>query len=95
MRNKIENLLLQIKESENNIQKDCILPQNAYYLNENEIVCKERKFGVSRYPYDADGLVMWAYSNGIIEACESTFNVFKPKYFCEEPSINFFGGRKE
>jgi len=92
MRNKIENLLLLIKESENNTQKDCILPQNAYYLNENEILCKERKFGVSRYPYDSDGLILWAYSNGIIEACESTFNVFKPKYFCEEPSINFFGG---
>lgn len=92
MRNKIEKLLLQIKESERKCQKDCVLPQNAYYLNENEIVCKERKFGVSRYPYDSDGLVLWAYSNGIIEACESTFNIFKPKYFCEEPSINFFGG---
>lgn len=92
MRNEIENILLQIKESENNPEKDCVLPQNAYYLNEDTIVCRDRNFGVSRYPYDSDGLVLWAYSNGIIEACESTFNIFKPKHFCEEPSINFFGG---
>ena len=92
MRKEIENILLQIKELENNPKRDCILPQNAYYLNEDIIVCRDRNFGVSRYPYDSDGLVLWAYSNGIIEACESTFNIFKPKHFCEEPSINFFGG---
>lgn len=95
MKEKIENLLKQIKEAERNPKAENQLPQNAYYLSEDEILCKDREFGVSRFPYTADGLILWAYSNGIIEACESTFHIFKPLYYSEEPSVNFFGGIKQ
>ncbi len=92
MKDAIQNLLAQIREAEINPRKENVLPQNAYYLNTEEILCREREVGVSRFPYDADGLVLWAHSNGIIEACESTFHIFKPLDFSEEPSVNFFGG---
>ena len=75
-----EDLLKQIKEAQENPKAENILPQNAYYLSENEILCNDRDFGVSRFPYTSDGLILWAYSNGIIEACESTFHIFKPLF---------------
>lgn len=90
----ITNILKQIKEAELNPKDECKLPQNAYYLDDDKILCKDRDFGVSRFPYTSDGLILWAYSNGIIEACESTFHIFKPLHYSEEPSVNFFGGIK-
>lgn len=95
MREKIESLLKKISEAENNPKTENTLPQNAYYLEKDEILCTDRKFGVSRFPYVSDGLILWAYSNGIIEACESTFHIFKPLHYAEEPSVNFFGGIKK
>lgn len=93
MKNEIERLLGLIKSAKENPDKNNILPQSAYFLSKSEIVCfDDRKFGVSRYPYGSDGLIVAAYSNGIIEAFEGGFHVFKPIYYCEEPTINFFGG---
>ena len=89
---KIKSLLSQIKEIEANPTDDKKLPQNSYYLNESDILCCERSFGESRYPYDADGLVVWAKSSGYIDACESTFSIFKTVNFAEDPSIGFFAG---
>ena len=56
------------------LKKGNALPSNCYFLNEDEIVCYERKFGDSRYPYAYDGLTLWAYSSGNIKIEESTFN---------------------
>lgn len=96
MRETINNLLSMIRQAETEPKPQCELPQNAYYLTNDEILCKDRDFGVSRFPYTSDGLILWAYSNGIIEACESMFHIFKPLHYSEEPSVNFFGGiRKE
>ena len=92
MTDKIHSLLKKIEAAEMNPVSDCVLPQNAYYLSDHEILCKERLRGNSRYPYDADGLVLWAHSNGVIEACESAFHIFKPIDFCKDPSLCFFGG---
>ena len=89
---KIKELLSQIEELKANPTDDKKLPQNAYYLNENDILCCEREKGESRYPYDADGLVVWAKSSGYIDACESTFSIFKTVNFAEDPSISFFAG---
>lgn len=92
LRNEIKNILLQIEAIKKKPQDANMLPQNAYYLDDNKILCCDREKGVSRFPYDSDGLVLWAYSNGIIEALESTFNIFKPLVNFEEPTVNFFGG---
>ncbi len=35
---------------------DNSLPQNTFYLGENQILCRERDYGVSRFAYDANGL---------------------------------------
>lgn len=92
LREKIEKLLSEIAELESSHSPDRKLPQNTYYLNDSDIVCMDRRVGESRYPYDADGLVVWARSSGYIEACESTFSIFKTVNFSEDPSVGFFAG---
>ena len=92
LREKTEMLLREIEELRENPTADKKLPQNTFYLNENDILCCERDRGESRYPYDADGLVVWAHSSGYIDACESTFTVFKTAHYSEDPSIGFFAG---
>lgn len=89
---KIKELLSQIEELNKNPDPDKKLPQNSFYLNESDILCCEREKGESRYPYDSDGLVVWAKSSGYIDACESTFSIFKTVNFAEDPSIGFFAG---
>lgn len=68
------------------------LPQNAYYMNENDIVCFEREKGASRYPYEHDGFTIWAHSTGNIEAFESDFDIFKTVLFNTDPTVCFFTG---
>ncbi len=68
------------------------LPQNTFFLDDNHVLCCERETGESRHPYDADGLVVWAYSSGQITACESTLHIFKASNSTEDPNLNFFGG---
>lgn len=89
----LKNLMKQIndfKASENNS-----LPQNTFYLNENQILCRERDYGVSRFAYDANGLVVWARSSGHIDAYESTFTIFRELNNFEDASIAFMGGLKQ
>ena len=88
----IKNILAQIEELKQNPSADSALPQNSFYLKDGKVVCFERENGESRHPYDADGLVVWARSSGYIEACESTFSIFKPVHFSDDPSVNFFAG---
>ena len=73
-----ENRLKKLMEQINDFKAtaDNSLPQNTFYLNEKDILCCERESGISRFPYDADGLVLWARSNGHIDAYESTFTIF-------------------
>ncbi|MBE6714699.1 MAG: hypothetical protein E7575_05390, partial [Ruminococcaceae bacterium] len=89
---KIRTLLAQIEDLKANPSPDKKLPQNTYYLNDSDILCCEREVGESRYPYDSDGLVVWAKSSGFIDACESTFAIFKTVNYAEDPSIGFFAG---
>ncbi len=92
LENQIKNLMKQINDFK--ASEDNSLPQNAFYLNENQILCCEREYGVSRFPYDADGLVVWAKSNGHIEAYESVFTIFRELNMFEDASIAFIGGIK-
>ena len=92
LREKTEKILSEINALKASDCPDKKLPQNTYYLNDSDIVCMDRRVGESRYPYDADGLVVWARSSGYIEACESTFSIFKTVNFSEDPSVGFFAG---
>ncbi len=74
---------------------DNSMPQNTFYLNENQILCLERDYGVSRFAYDANGLVVWARSSGHIDAYESTFTIFRELNNFEDASIAFMGGLKQ
>ena len=62
----LKNLMQQINDFK--ATDDNSMPQNTFYLNEKDILCCERDYGVSRCPYDTNGFVVWASSNGIIEA---------------------------
>lgn len=92
---KVVDLLRQIQALKGNIPAEKRLPQNAFYLDDGEIVCGKRSVGESRYPYDCDGLVVWARSSGYIDACESLFTIFKTANYGEDPCVNFWGGLKE
>lgn len=89
---KTEQLLEEIKTLHT---PDNEIVQNTYYLNDDKILSMPRKLGESRFPYDADGFVVWAYQTGYINACDSIFTVFKTANYGEEPVINFFGGIKD
>ena len=56
LESQLKNLLEQIKNFK--ASDDNTLPQNTFYLNEKQILCCEREYGVSRFPYDANGLVV-------------------------------------
>ncbi len=90
--NQLKSLMSQINNF--NATADNSLPQNTFYLNENQILCCERETGVSRFPYDANGLVVWARSSGHIDAYESTFTIFRELNNFEDASIAFMGGLK-
>ena len=93
MKTKIKQLLSQINNLK--ITKDCTLPGNVYYLNETDILCKERTGGESRYPYDMDGRNLWIHSTGHINATESNLTIFRnsPR-LQDESNIDFWGGIK-
>lgn len=90
--NQLKNLMKQINDFK--ATDDNSLPQNAFYLNENQILCCERDYGVSRFAYDANGLVVWARSSGHIDAYDSTFTIFRELNNFEDASIAFMGGIK-
>lgn len=92
MKNKLIELMAQINNVIENPTADNTLPSNAYFLENGDILCCERKNGISRFPYSCDGLNMWAYSNGVIHAVEGVFNVFHPVHSEHESSVNFFVG---
>ena len=71
------------------------LPQNTFYLNDNQILCCEREYGESRFAYDSNGLVVWARSSGHIDAYDSTFVLFRELNNCEDASISFMGGIRQ
>jgi len=95
LKNKVESTLNAINKLLANPQADSKLPGNTFYLNEDEIVCAERDRGVSRFPYDSDGLVLFAQSSGEIESYESMFKLFRSTFNNEDAGISFFAGIKK
>lgn len=89
--------ILNLVESVKNMKKDKsnALPNNSYFLNFDSVVCFLNSYGDSRYPYDRDGLVLFAHSDGFIDCVESTVNIFRPVYGgLDQNSLCLFGGEK-
>lgn len=87
--------ILKLVENVKNMKKEKsnALPNNSYFLNNDTVVCFPNSYGDSRYPYDRDGLVLFAHSDGFIDCVESTVNVFRPVYGgLEQNSLSLFGG---
>lgn len=90
MQEKMSDIIKKVKA----IKKENVLPSNCYFLNADEILCYERKFGDSRYPYSYDGLTLWAYSSGNVKIEESVFNIILGFTEGHEPTICFYAGQK-
>ena len=89
---KLRDLMAQIGRAVSEPTPDAALPADACFLEDGSVLCRPRKSGVSRYPYSADGLNLWAYSSGILHAIEGTVNVLRPVHHENESPIQFFGG---
>ena len=72
------------------------LPENCWFISDDEVVCFDRKYGDSRYPYEQDGLQLWAYASGGLQILEGGFNIVLDSFFGGNvPKLSFFAGRKE
>ena len=91
---KIKELLSEIEEVLRADDPSSALPQNTFYLKDERILAMPRKYGESRFPYDEDGFVVWAYQNGYITAVDSIFTILRSSNYGEEPVVNFFAGIK-
>ncbi len=90
MKERIFEILSDIKNLKNKNESECRLPENTFYLNDSDILCLERENGEARYPYETDGLNLWAHSNGHINACESNMVILRTASVAEEPSVDFW-----
>ena len=70
------------------------MPSECFFLDDGAILCYPREIGDGRYPYQTDGLTLWAYSSGNMEVGESLYNVFLNSTEGKEPYIAFFAGKK-
>lgn len=89
--------ILNLVQSVKNLKKDKsnALPNNSYFLNFDSVVCFPNSYGDSRYPYDKDGLVLFAHSDGFIDCVEGITNIFRPVYGgLDQNSLCLYGGEK-
>ena len=70
------------------------LPGNAFFMRDGQVLCLERRDGVSRFPYGKDGFTVWVYSSGYVSVNESTFYVFLGSEEGKEPYLAFYAGEK-
>ena len=70
------------------------MPSECFFLDDGGILCYPREIGDGRYPYQTDGLTLWAYSSGNMEVGESLYNIFLNSTEGKEPYIAFFAGKK-
>ena len=91
-KNEILNLVQKVKILKK--ERANTLPENSFFLDGEEILCYPRERGDSRYPYDNDGLVLFAHSDGYMDCVEGDFNVFKAAHYNEDTNIAFFAGEK-
>lgn len=95
LQNKIKNLYLQVKALDKSGDREKRrMPSECFFLDGGAILCYPREIGDGRYPYQTDGLTLWAYSSGNMEVGESLYNVFLNSTEGKEPYIAFFAGKK-
>jgi len=95
LQEKVKALYAQVKALDNAEEKELRrMPSECYFLDGGAILCYPREIGDGRYPYQKDGLTLWAYSSGNMEVGESLFNVFLNSTEGKEPYIAFFTGEK-
>lgn len=90
--NKVKELVQEINKTLEEQSSASKLPEQAYYLENGDILCCPRRCGESRFPYSCDGYTLWAHSTGYIHAKEGNFNVFKSVHDEAEPPIGFWVG---
>ncbi len=92
----MEKTIFKLIEEINKIKADesegVRLPGNVFYMSDDGILCMERKNGESRFPYGYDGLNVWAYSTGFIQANMGYLKIFRTTRINEESCIDFFAG---
>ena len=93
-KSEVVKLFNEINNLKNNLEEASKLPENAYFLADERIVCFPRKNGVARFPYGTDGFTIWVYSSGYISINESTFYIVLPSEEGKEPYLAFFAGEK-
>ena len=86
------NLFQKIKKLKQSGNKDNYILENTYFLDDGRVLCEDRTFGVSRFPYGIDGFTLWAYSSGHLSINESTFYIVLPSEEGKEPYLAFFAG---
>ena len=95
LQERLDYILKKIEKIENDkeFREKNRLPENTFYMDEY-VLCYPRKYGVTRFPCNYDGLNLWAHSSGYINCSESNFSWFTLKEDGVEPSVLFFGGVK-
>ncbi|MCI9626588.1 MAG: hypothetical protein HFI90_07370 [Clostridia bacterium] len=77
MKQKIMDLPANIQQLKKENDINCRLSENVFYLNDGDILCLERSAGGgSRYPYEMDGLNLWAHSSGHINDAKAIWSFF-------------------
>lgn len=94
MKEKILSIMEDIKRVEEN-PAEHRLPENVFFLNDKDILCKERLVGDSRFPYQMDGLNFWLNASGKIYADEGNFMIFRRFSPIDAPTVEFWGSIKE
>lgn len=94
MKNKLFKLLEEIELLKENKTEDTSLPENTFYLNDDEILCTESTYADIRVPYEMDGRNLWVHSTGRITICESRMIYLRKCLFNENSTLDFFAGLK-
>ncbi len=92
---KVQEYFNLIDEIEQNPDKYKLIADQCYFIDDDRVLSKEKKFGNSRYPYIADGMIVWANSSGNITVEESTLQIFPDTTEGKEARLAFFLGVKE
>ncbi len=94
MKRKLLSLLEEIEQLKANPCEDKTLPENTFYLNDEEILCTGDTYADIRVPYEMDGRNLWVHSTGRITICESRMIYLRKCQFNENSTLDFFGGVK-
>ena len=79
-------------ESEIAARNSCRLPGNIAFLSDGRVLCRERNWGDSRYPYGFDGFNLWVTASGYIHCNQGLYFLFLPAQEGQQPPIAFLAG---